>query len=149
MSGTTAFTAKANLVSLLRSRIDSGEPFEGVDIWYGYQGQSMELPRELIWVGEIEWDFETPEALGNLSRDEQYRILLTVEVHNSGSTQEEANARVEQLFHEVELLLRQKNPLNIPNTISVGIDPQLLGEGQDTNGRGAILVSSVLVHVRK
>jgi hypothetical protein len=103
----------------------------------------------VLWVGEIEWDYEQPGALGWLEREEQYRILLTIECHRPGDTQVDANHRVRDIMHAVETLMRQRNPLGIPNTQSVGIAPQLLGEGADSDGRGAILVTSILVRVRK
>jgi hypothetical protein len=146
VSGTTAFDAKDGLISLLEG---ASFPSSTPDIWYGYQGQNLEMPREVVWVGEIEWDDESPESLGNFKRDETYRILVTIEVHRPGDTQREANTRAKELLQTLEGLLRQANPLGIANPISVGIVPQLLGEGQDAEGRGAILVSSVRVVARK
>lgn len=146
--GTTAFDAKAALVTLLNTAVDEDESLAGVDIWYSYQGVSMEMPREVVWLGEIDWLSETGDSLGALHRVEEYEIVLTVEVHRPGDTQEEANARIEILFQAVETLLRQRNPLGLPNIQSCGIKPKLLGEGRDADGRGAILVSKIRVRAR-
>lgn len=146
MSGTTAFAAKAGLIALLKG---ATWPTENPDIWYGYQGQSTDMPREVVWVGEIEWDSEEAASLGNFAREEVYRILVTIEVHHAGATQEEANDRANELMQVIEQLLRQRNPLGITNPVSVGMVPHLLGEGQDAEGRGAILVTSVRVEARK
>lgn len=148
MSGTTAFAAKANLITLLRT-LNDDVGFEDVETWYSYQGAAMEMPREVIWLGEIDWVSETADALGAMSRVEEYLIILTIEVHRPGDTQEEANARIEELMTAVEGLLRARNPLSIPNTQSCGIEPKLLGEGRDADGRGAILVTNIRVRVRK
>lgn len=145
MTVTTAFAAKDAILALLQG--DSA--LNGVDKWYGYSGASGEWPRELVWVGEIEWDYEEPATLGNLQREEQYRILLTIEIHRPGDNQRESNLRAKEIMERVETLLRQRNPLGIPNIISVGLVPQLLGEGSDADGRGAILVTSVQVRARK
>lgn len=145
MSGTTAFLAKDRLKALL----DASPDLTTVDRWYAYEGAAQEMPRECVWLGEIEWEYEKPAQMGNLSRTEEYKILLTIEVHRPGDTQREANLRVEALMQTVEGLLRQRNPLGIPNTESIGIEPQLLGEGRDADGRGAILVTAVRVRVRK
>lgn len=141
MTGTTALDAKDALYDLLDATFD-------FDVWYGYQGQSQEMPRELAWVGEIEWEYDRPESVGNMSRDEEYKILLTFEVHRPGDTQREANLRVEEMMQATQGLLRQRNPLGIPNVLSIGIEPRLLGEGQDADGRGAILVTSVRIRAR-
>lgn len=146
MSGTTAFDAKDGLIALLDG---ASWPASKPEIWYGYQGQNLDMPREVVWVGEIEWDSEEAEALGAFKRDETYRILVTIEVHRPGDTQREANLRAKELMQTIEGLLRSANPLGITNPISTGIVPQLLGEGQDAEGRGAILVTSVRVVARK
>jgi hypothetical protein len=144
VTGTTAFDAKDNLVTLIRG--DS--TFSQTEVWYGYQGQMENMPRDLVWVGEIEWDDEEPFALGAMKRDETYRILVTFESHWPGDNQQEANHRVRDKMQALETLLRQRNPLNLPNVMSTGIVPQLLGEGQDPEGRGALLVCSVRVQAR-
>ena len=146
--GTTAFDAKASLFTLFSTAIGDGESLAGVDIWYSYNGASTEMPREVVWLGEVDWLDETDESLGAMHRVEEYEIVLTVEVHRPGDTQEEANARTEELFQAVEGLLRQRNPLGLPNIQSCGIKPKVLGEGRDADGRGAILVSKIRVRAR-
>jgi len=146
--GTTAFDAKAALVTLLNGAADPGEPLAGVDIWYSYQGASMEMPREVVWLGEVDWIDETAVSLGAMKRVEEYEIVLTVEVHRPGDTQEEANARIKSMFQAVEALLRQRNPLGLPDIESCGIKPKIWGEGRDADGRGAILVSKIRVRAR-
>jgi hypothetical protein len=109
----------------------------------------MEMPREVIWIGEIEWDSEQPSALGALKRVEEFRIMLGIEVHIPGGTQKEVNDRLEVLITKVEELLRAANPLSLTGIEHCGIVPTLLAEGQDADGRGAIFLAAVRIRHRK
>lgn len=144
---TTAFDAKDNLETLVKSlQTDPG------NVYYGHPGSDVPDYSEWIWIGEIEWDSDEPESLGNRASNEVYRIILTVESHVPADTQREANARVKVKMHAVQnALVANANPLSIPNVISTRLEPQFLGEGNNSagSGRGAILVLSVRVEARK
>lgn len=144
----TAFDAKTALVSLLRTAPALSDIADDGSIWYGYIGQAGNRPREVIWVGEITWEEETGAALGRLRRDEAYRITLTVESHFPGDDQEAANARVRDRVASIEETLRDPRALNVPGVYECGIVPQMLGEGSDPGGRGAIFVTFVRVRAR-
>lgn len=142
----TAFDAKTSLVNLLRASFPDLAADQA--IWYGYVGQAGNRPREVIWVGEITWEDEVGAALGAFRRDETYRITLTVESHFPGDDQETANARVRDRAGAVEELLKDPRALSVPGVYECGIIPQMLGEGSDPAGRGAIFVTFVRVRAR-
>jgi hypothetical protein len=149
MSGTTAFDAKTNLVAL----VEAAPAFADVDVWYGYEGgPDTALPRKVLWVGEIEWESEE-YPLSGPTREETYRIAVTMESHNPGDTQQDANGNVKTMLQSFESLLRisqaNRNPLSLTGIVSTEVIPQLLGEGQDSDGRGAIVVVLVKVKARK
>lgn len=145
MAGTLAFDSKLALYNLIRT----APAFVDCGVYYGYPPRTDEAERSLVWVGEIEWESEESVAMGNLRRDEIFRIVVTIEEHWPGDSQIDANARAETHLQALEALIRPKNALGISGPISVGLVPQLLGEGQDTQGRGALLVTVVRVHARK
>ncbi len=119
-----------------------------VPIWYGYQS-TQNRPREVIWIGEVRWSTEDPVSLGNLSRDETFEIVITIEVHIPGYTQKQANDRVEILMGHIEEVLRDPRWSGMP-LVNSGFRPQYLGEGADSNNsRGAVLVSLLRVTARK
>lgn len=143
---TTAFDAKTALVNLLTDAFASDST---LDVWYGYlAGNSGQRPREVIWVGEITWDESDGAAIGFLRRDETYHIMLTVESHLPGDDQVAANERVAARLATVTELLRNPRALDVPGIYECGVIPQLLGEGADPDGRGAIFVSSVRIRAR-
>lgn len=142
---TTAFAAKTALVELIRAAPE----FADVDVWYGYLGGNAgQRPREVIWTGEVAWEEADGAAIGFLRRNETYGILLTVESHFPGDTQEDANGRVRDRVATLVELLRDPRALGVPGIIEMGIVPQLLGEGADDGGRGAIYVVSVRIRAR-
>jgi len=145
---TTAFDAKMALVQLLRDSpalADLGSD----DIWYGYlTGNSGQRPRELIWVGEITWDSTDGAAMGYMRQDETYHIMLTIESHVPGDDQIAANTRVSDRLATVTELLRDPRALGVPGIYECGMNPQLLGEGADPDGRGAMLIVSVRIRAR-
>lgn len=145
---TTAFEAKAALVNLLR---DSSELSDlgPDDIWYGYLGgNSGQRPREVIWVGEITWEESNGAAIGFLRRDETYQIMMTVESHMPGDDQASANDRVASRVATIVELLRDPRALGVAGIYECGIVPQLLGEGADPGGRGAMYVTAVKIRAR-
>lgn len=144
----TAFDAKTALVALLKASDDLADLVADDAIWFGYLGLSGQRPRECIWVGEIAWDGEDGAAVGFLRRDETYRIVMTVESHCPGDDQPTANGRVRDRVAIVEELLRDPRALGVPGIYECGIVPQLLGEGSDPGGRGAIYVTAVRIRAR-
>ena len=106
MTGTIAFDAKDALYNLFVAEQAGDGEFGNTEVWYGFKGRSMEMPREVIWIGEIEWDSEEPAALGALRRVEEFRIMIGIEVHLPGDDQKEVNDRLEVLITKVEELLR-------------------------------------------
>lgn len=145
---TTAFDAKSALVSLLRTAPEYAD-LNPDDIWYGYLGGNAgQRPREVIWVGEIMWDDTDGSAIGFLRRDETYHIMLTVESHMPGDDQEAANARVSSRVATLVNLLRDPRALGVAGIYECGIVPQMLGEGADPDGRGAMFVVSVKIRAR-
>lgn len=149
MAGTFAFDAKQALVDKIKADTTNfGDLVTADAIWYGYQGAAHERPREVVWIGEIEWDYEVGVGIGYQRRDEQFRIMITIESHVPGDTQEQANARVETRMQALEALLRNPRALGL-SIMEHELKPQLLGEGADSEGRGAILVLSLQVKARK
>lgn len=145
---TTAFAAKTALVELIRNAPEFADLGDD-GVWYGYLGgNSGQRPREVIWVGEVAWEDANGDAIGMLRRNETYSILLTVESHTPGDTQEEANARVADRVSTLVELLRDPRVLGVPGVIECGIVPQMLGEGADPDGRGAIYVTAVRIKAR-
>lgn len=144
----TAFAAKTALVALLKGSEDLADLVADDAIWFGYLGSAGQRPRECIWVGEIAWDGEDGAALGSLRRDETYRIVMTVEAHVPGDDQPAANERVRARVAVVEELVRNPRSLGVPGIYECGIVPQLLGEGSDPGGRGAIYVTAVRIRAR-
>jgi hypothetical protein len=146
MAGTTAFAIKQDLVT----KITDAPAFAGIDVWYGYQGgASGDFPRKVVWIGEIQWDYERPASLGNLKREESYDIVLTIQVSEPGFSQQEANAAVETLLQAVEVILKDPHWTAVPGIVSSGIVPRLLNEGTTDTGRAAILITTVQVTARK
>ncbi len=144
---TTAFTAKDNLVALIKTLNDPKL------VYYGHPGQDVPDAHEWVWVGEIEWDSDEPIALGYTAspgHNEIYRIIVTFESHVPDDTQLDANNRVKTKLYALQQAFRaSNNPLTLPNPISVRIEPQFLGEGQNQDaGRGAIMVVTVRVEAR-
>jgi hypothetical protein len=145
---TTAFAAKTALVGLLRNAPEFADLGDD-GVWYGYLGGNAgQRPREVIWAGEIAWDEANGEAIGFMRRNETYNILLTVESHTPGDTQEDANGRVSARVATLVELLRDPRALGVPGIIECGIIPQMLGEGADPAGRGAIYVVAVRIKAR-
>jgi hypothetical protein len=142
---TTAFQAKRNLVTLLRTLPNM------LPVLYGHPGSIVNDFDQWQWVGEIEWERDEPESLGNRSSNEVYRIIVTLESHVEDDDQEMANARLESRVYDIQnALVANANPLSIDNPVSTRLEPQFLGEGNNANsGRGAILVLSVRVEARK
>ncbi len=121
---------------------------ETVPIWYGYK-TTQNRPREVIWIGEIRWSTEDPVSLGNLSRDETFEIVVTIEVHVPGFDQEQANERAEILMGYLEEQVRDPRWSGLA-LVNSGLRPQYLGEGADgQNSRGAVLVTLLRVTARK
>ena len=145
---TTAFDAKKALVRVLGEASELADLADEGSIWFGYLGVAGQRPREVIWVGEVTWEDEDGAALGFLRRDETYRIMLTVESHVPGDDQEMANDRVLARATAVEGILKDPRVLGVPGIYEVGIVPQLLGEGADPTGRGAIFVVAVRIRAR-
>lgn len=144
---TTAFAAKTALVALLRNAPGLAD-LEG-DVWYGYLGgNSGQRPREVVWVGEITWDSSDGAALGFMRRDETYQIMLTIESHMPGDDQQAANERVAARMATVTELLRDPRALQVQGIYECGIVPQMLGEGADPGGRGAMYVVGVRIRAR-
>jgi hypothetical protein len=145
---TTAFDAKTALVGLLRAAPEFADLGDD-GIWYGYLGGNAgQRPREVIWVGEITWDDANGDAVGFMRRNETYSILLTVESHMPGDDQETANNRVRDRVATLVEVLRDPRALGVPGITECGIIPQLLGEGADPGGRGAIYVVAVRIRAR-
>lgn len=145
---TTAFAAKRALVDKLAAVTEFADLQAAGAIWYGYQGAAGQRPRECVWVGEITWTGEVGASLGNFRRDENYQIMLTVESHTPGDTQAEANERVHARLSIIEELLRDPRFLAVPGIYECGIIPQLLGEGTDPAGRGALFIVAVSIRAR-
>lgn len=140
---TTAFAAKTALVDIIRNALSD------VDVWYGYLGGNAgQRPREVIWVGEITWDTTDGAAVGFLRRDETYQIMMTFESHMPGDDQPMANERVSGRVATVTELLRDPRALNVPGIYECAIVPQMLGEGADPGGRGAMYVVGVKIRAR-
>lgn len=145
---TTAFDAKTALVDLLRNAPELAD-LGADDIWYGYLGGNAgQRPREVIWVGEVVWEDTDGAAIGFLRRDETYRIMLTVEAHVPGDDQPAANERVAGRVASIVELLRDPRALGVPGIYECGIVPQMLGEGADPGGRGAMYVVGVKIRAR-
>jgi hypothetical protein len=145
---TTAFAAKAALVTLLRNAPELAD-LSPDDIWYGYLGGNAgQRPREVIWVGETTWEDSNGAAIGYLRRDETYQMMLTVESHMPGDDQASANNRVASRVATIVELLRDPRSLGVAGIYECGIVPQLLGEGADPGGRGAMYVTAVKIRAR-
>lgn len=145
---TTAFAAKTALVDLLSNAPELAD-LTPDDIWYGYLGGNAgQRPREVIWVGEIAWDATDGATLGYLRRDETYQIMMTVESHVPGDDQAAANGRVASRMSTIVELLRDPRSLGVPGIYECGIVPQMLGEGADPGGRGAMYVVGVKIRAR-
>lgn len=145
---TTAFEAKSALVDLLRLSPELSD-MSPDDIWFGYLGGNAgQRPREVIWVGEIIWDDTNGAALGFMRRDETYQIMMTVESHVPGDDQASANARVAGRVATIVELLRDPRALGVAGIYECGILPQMLGEGADPGGRGAVYVVAVRIRAR-
>jgi len=142
---TTAFAAKTALVDLLRNAPELAD----MDIWYGYLGGNAgQRPREVIWVGEITWSDSDGAAIGYMRRDESYQMMMAVESHMPGDDQEAANQRVADRVATIVELLRDPRALGVPGIYECGIVPQMLGEGADPGGRGAMYVVGVQIRAR-
>lgn len=145
---TTAFAAKTALVDLLRNAPELAD-LAPDDIWFGYLGGNAgQRPRELIWIGEITWDSTDGAAVGFLRRDENYQIMMTVESHMPGDDQASANERVSGRMATIVELLRDPRALGVPGIYECGIVPQMLGEGADPGGRGALYIVGVKIRAR-
>jgi hypothetical protein len=155
MAGTRAFEVKKVLYDKLKVLVGPGAGSDArmsnVEIWYGYEVPG-ELPRETVWLGEIQW---TPDdrsvSLGGLKRDETFRIVTTIEVHNPDMTQYESNERAKEIMQSIEDLIRDPRWTGLTNILNSQMLPQFLGEGMNSNatGRGSILVTLVEVEARK
>lgn len=146
---TTAFAAKDALVDLLRDAPPLKEIADDDAIWYGYfGGESSQRPREVVWIGETTWEETSGAAIGFNRRDETYEIIMTIESHMPGDDQTAANHRVRDRMATIVELLRDPRSLGVAGVYEVGVIPQMLGEGSDPGGRGAILVTSVRIRAR-
>lgn len=151
MAGTLAFDLKDALVAALKADPALADLAADEDaISYGFANRGAQSrPREVIAVGEIEWDDEIAIALGYSRRDEFFRIMLTIESHGAGETQQEANYHVRDRMKVVEALVRDPRWSGLPLLWSE-LKPRMLGEGpDDSGGRGAVLVLSLHVVARK
>lgn len=145
---TTAFAAKTAIVDLLRNAPELAD-LSPEDIWYGYLGGNAgQRPREVIWVGEVTWENTDGAALGYLRRDETYQIMMTIESHMPGDDQAAANERVSGRMATIVELLRDPRALGVPGIYECGIVPQMLGEGADPGGRGALYIVGVKIRAR-
>lgn len=146
MSGTTALDVKKDLYD----KMVAAPAFANIDVWYGYQGgEQGDIPRQVVWLGEIQWSNEKPASLGNLKREESYSIVLTIRIEAPGDSQLEANQTAEALMTAVEDILRDPRWTSIVGVVSSGIVPQLLNEGITPTGRAAILIATVQITARK
>ncbi len=155
---TTAFDVKDAMYDELIACADLAALVEEEAIQYGAcVAPAGERPREVIWIGEIEWtgNQESSRSLGNLSRDEWYDILVTIESHDpEHSTQREANMVVKGLMQTIETLFQDPRwaaARGVQGLIECGIVPHMLAEGVDgpSSSRGAIFVLALHVHARK
>ncbi len=144
---TTAFDVKDALVAALKTAPGLTDLADDA-IWYGYEGGAGKRPRECVWVGEIGWEDDEGAAFGYSRKDETYKVMLTVESHFPGDDQVTANGRVKTRVAAIETLLRNPRSLGVPNVFECTVIPQMLGEGTDPDGRGAIFVLAVRVRAR-
>ena len=146
MAGTTALLVKKDLFD----KMVAAPALSGVDIWYSYSGgEQGDIPRKVVWLGEIQWTDERSASLGNLKREEQYQIVLTISISEPGLDQYESNQAAEALMIAVEAILANPRWTTIPGVYSSGIVPQLLNEGTTPTGRATILIATVQVTARK
>jgi hypothetical protein len=148
---TTAFDAKSNLVASLTTLLRQTWP--EVEIGYGREAKTPQ-PRYYVWVGEWNYLDTEPVTIGAGKLQETYDMVVTIEVHNPGDTQEDANATAKAMYTQIQELLRvdrtQPNPLNIANPVSVVLRPSRFMEGinDDGSSRGAIFISLIRVTAR-
>lgn len=149
---TTAFAAKQNMVDKLKTELVVTD-FPDIEIGYGRE-QFPATPRLYVWVGE--WNYLDTEhvPIGGGKLQEAYDMVCTIEVHNPGDTQPEANATAMNVFNQIQELLRvsrdNPNPLGIANPVSVILRPSRFMEGinDDGSSRGAIFISLIRVTAR-
>jgi len=148
---TTAFAVKEKLFELLtedetflESTMDGEHPLE---VHYNYRGKSTDLPREVLWLGDIEWDDEYEPAFGANSREEIYNIVMVIEVHHEGFEQKESNDRAEYLMQALETVIRDPRWTGLPS-IRTMIKPNSMSEGRDPEGFGTVLILLLRVTAR-
>lgn len=97
--------AKAALLAAMRAQ----EGLQGVQIEWAHPGKGIK--RETIYFGDTLFD-ESPAALGNRNRNEDYTLELVVTVEKAGNDAEGAERRVWALLAEIAGVLRENADLD-------------------------------------
>lgn len=153
--GTTAFDMKRALVAQAKLRPALSELADDNAIWdSAYSG--IDRPRQLLWFGEILWSYDQNASFGRTpsTREEEYNIRAAIEINDYDTTQEEANAKVEEIMQDLEDMVGHYATFASAaprGLVRLGIVPIGLGEGPGgaEGGRAAFMALQVNVTARK
>jgi hypothetical protein len=132
--------AKAALVSGLQAL----PGLAGVRVTWGFEAKP---PAEVIIVGRIDPNSQDPANLGNLEREENYLIHVTVNVLAKKS-QEWVETRAVELAGEVKRFLDADPSLGLPRVVHAAVSEQGLRDAVTGNGRMAEIPMRVSVKAR-
>jgi len=117
----------------------------GVQVTYNFPSTAPE--REWVMLGDVTWTKDDWGPFGQRARDEEYRILLFVNVLRPGDSAQESAERAFELLAVVEDLLRGK-PFPIPaRSINVAVEKQsidgfVVDEGFESQIKAVVAVTA-------
>jgi hypothetical protein len=116
-----------------------------VQVTYNFPSTAPE--REWVMVGDITWTKDDWGPFGQRARDEEYRIVLFVNVLRPGDSAQESAERAFELLAVVEDLLRAKPFPISARSISVAVEKQsidgfVVDEGFESQIKAVVAVTA-------
>ncbi len=145
-------TTQGALKDALLEKLQAREGLAGVQVSYGFPKTPQ---KEIVMLGDIHGR-QTPGALGRLSREERYRLEVTVKVEKQGTSQQPVTQRAYALADELEAQLRSDPTVGgVVRVAQIGGEQDDPGRFQleefataDGQGRMAVLTIDVACQAR-
>lgn len=140
MGVSTVPAARAALQALMVTAVPSAT------VTYGMPGQI--LPDEAVYAVGVEWDDETWPNIGNVKREERYRLVCYMPVTASPDSQQTASERVMALFGQIESAIFATPTLGVTGVLYAEPKPRRLSEDRADAGYSARLEFTVNIRAR-
>jgi hypothetical protein len=150
--GTKAFAMKKALVAAAKLNPAFSALNADDAIWdSAYSGTAR--PRQLLWFGEIVWSYDRNVVFGSTKpgREEEFNIRVGIEVNDDDDSQEDADAKAEEIMQALEEMMTPYGQYGIDGIVTMGVTPIGLGEGPGgaEGGRAAFMALQINVRARK